>query len=477
MSNDNADLNLPPATIVIFGVTGDLSTRKLLPSLYELEKNGLLHPTTRILGITRRPVEISQLLKQTAAGVCAMDGQVSRKVLTALSAKLEMYQMNAAAAEDYPGLKAHLNKIEEASGVCGNRIYYLAIPPQVSQPIINHLGEYQLDQGCQRHGVKARLLMEKPFGFDVETAQELIAVTTKYFDEEQIYRIDHYLAKETVQNIITFRFRNPIFEDIWNSQHIQSIEISANEKLDIEGRAAFYEQTGAVRDLIQSHLLHVMSVVMMDRPADITSADDIHQGRLNVLESIEPPPADHLRDRAIRGQYQGYKAEVNNPHTFVETFAALKLYSRAGKWQGVPIIIRTGKALDSKSTCIAIRFKPSAADHNHTNELRFYIQPDESIAIDLWVKRPGFTRVLQTAPMSFHYQQVFDDTGHPTAYERVLVDAVRGDHTLFATSKEVLAAWRALEPVLRAWSLDESGLQIYKKGSAGPDIQSLWLPG
>lgn len=466
-------LELSPAIIVIFGVTGDLSTRKLLPSLYELEKNGLLHPSTRVLGVTRRKFRVAELLKKSEDGVRDKDGRVDNKVLKSLGKKIELYEMNAADPDGYPGLRTYLDQIEDEVGLCMNRLYYLAIPPQISTPIITHLGESGLNHGCQKHHRVAHLLLEKPFGFDTATAEELIETTRKYFHEKQLFRIDHYLAKETVQNLVTFRFRNPIFEDIWDDHHIKSITITADEKLDIEGRANFYEQTGALRDLIQSHLLHVMSVIMMDRPDDITNSDDMHAMRQHVLDHIEPVPTQYMSERALRGQYAGYKKEVQNPDSIVETFAALKLYSRDPRWRGVPIIIRTGKALAAKQTCIAVEFKPKARDTHHTNKLVFYIQPNESIVVELWVKKPGFDSQLQVAPMEFRYDQVFDSHGHPDAYERVLVDAIRGDNTLFATSDEVMAAWKILQPVLDAWSASGDDVVAYKKGSGGPDMSVL----
>lgn len=474
MDNTDFHLELAPATIVIFGVTGDLSTRKLLPSLYELEKNGLLHPKTRILGVTRRKFRISELLDKAKPGIRGMDGRVDTKVLRRLGKKVELYGMNAAQPDDYPTLKQYLDDLEDAAELCMNRLFYLAIPPQISASIITHLGENGLNHGCTKHDTLSHLLLEKPFGFDTKTAEELIATTKRYFHEKQLFRIDHYLAKETVQNLVTFRFRNPIFEDIWNNRHIKSISIVADEQLDIEGRANFYEQVGAMRDLIQSHLLHVMSVIMMERPHDIASSDDIHAGRQHVLDTIEPVPADKIAERAVRGQYDGYRREADNPTSSVETFAALKLYSRDPNWQDVPIYIRTGKALAAKRTCVMVEFKPKNADHDHTNQLVFYIQPDESIVVQLWVKKPGYDKTLQVAPMQFSYQQTFDSHGHPDAYERVLVDAIRGDNTLFATSDEVMSAWRILQPVLDAWAADGHDLRVYKKGSDGPGLTSLF---
>lgn len=473
MEHKDFHLDLAPATIIIFGVTGDLSTRKLLPSLYELEKNNLLHPDTRIIGVTRRKFRVAKLMKESKESIRAKDGRVMKKTLKSLSKKVELYSMNAADADGYPGLQSYLDQIEDEVGVCMNRLFYLAIPPQISTPIITHLGENGLNHGCTKHRTLSHLLLEKPFGFDTVTAQELIHTTRHFFHEKQIFRIDHYLAKETVQNIVAFRFRNPIFEDIWDNRHIKSIEIVADENLDIEGRANFYEQTGALRDLIQSHLLHVMSVIMMDRPRELTNSDEIHQMRQHVLDHMEPVPAHKLSERAVRGQYATYRQEVENPDSNVETFAALKLFSRDPKWRTVPITLRTGKGLARKQTCITIEFKPQARDTHHTNQLVFYIQPNESIVLELWVKKPGFEKKLQVAPMQFNYDQVFDTHGHPDAYERVLVDAIRGDNTLFATSEEVMAAWKILQPVIDAWSKDGSNLQTYHKGSAGPDLKTL----
>lgn len=463
-------LNLAPSMLVIFGITGDLSRRKLLPALYQLERNNLLHSKTRIVGITRREISIDDLFDKVP------DSDMSEtdiKVLQKLKKRIQIFQMNITTPTDYLGLKDYLDKIEAEVGQCTGRIFYLSIPPQISAPIIVNLGKQELNLGCGSHDTKSRLLLEKPFGFDTKTAQELIETTTKYFEEEQIYRIDHYLAKETVQNIVTFRFRNPIFEDIWNNQHIESIEIIADEKIDIEGRANFYEQTGALRDLIQSHLLHVMSVVMMDRPKNLLDEVDIHKSRLKLLSSIEQVPADKINKRAVRGQYEGYKNEVESRSTDVETFAALTLFSNDRNWKDVPIIIKTGKALKEKHTCITICFKPLAKDHDYFNRLHFYIQPNESIVIDLWVKKPGFNRVMQSTKMNFNYQQAFSDDSQPDAYERVLVDAIRGDHVLFASSEEVMQAWRIIQTVINAWEANGNDLAVYPKGSDGPDLSML----
>lgn len=467
-------LDLAPAIIVIFGITGDLSTRKLLPSLYELEKSGLLHQKTRIIGISRREVDKNMLLEQTKASVRAADKQVDQKSIDKLARRLTIYQMSAADPKDYPGLAKHLNLLEDKAGVCLHMLYYLAIPPQIAGPVISNLGQNGMNIGCKRHQALAHLLLEKPFGFDTSTAQQLIADSKKYFEEQQIFYIDHYLAKETVQNLVTFRFRNPIFEDIWSNKNIATIEIVADEQLDIEGRANFYEQVGAMRDLVQSHLLHILSVILMARPADISDSVEVHNKRLAAMQNIESVPADKILTRVIRAQYDGYRHEAENPRSNVETFVAIKLYSNDPLWSNVPIYLRTGKALAGKQTCVRVHFRPQSTDHNHTNVLTFYIQPQESIGIGLWVKKPGFDRVLQTAPMRFSYQQSFGSGAHPDAYERVLVDAIRGDNTLFATSEEILEAWRVLQPVLDYWSKSSKDLVTYGKGTNGPSTERLY---
>ncbi len=473
MRDEIPDLDFSPTILVIFGITGDLSTRKLLPALYELTKNGLINPKTQIIGITRRHYTKEEIAQKIRPGITSRDGKIDDKILTKLLSKIKIYKMSSVNPKEYPQLADYLDSIEKTAGVCLKRLYYLAVPPQISGPIITNLGEQGLNVGCREHSSLAHLLLEKPFGFDLKTATELIELTTKYFSENQIFRIDHYLAKETVQNIVTFRFRNPIFDGLWDKEHIKSIEIEASEKIDIEGRGNFYEQTGALRDLIQSHLLYVMSLVLMSRPKDITSSKDMHKERLKALEQVEPIPADKILERAFRGQYEGYREEVNIPASFVETFAVIKLYSRDSRWEGVPITIKTGKALAKKETKITIAFCPKNLKQEITNQLIFYIQPDEGITIELWAKKPGFKAEIERVPMNFRYDHVFGDHITPDAYERVLVDATRGDNTLFATSQEVLSAWKILQPLLDYWRNTSDDLAVYKKGSPGPDISRL----
>lgn len=457
--------DLDPAIIVIFGITGDLAQRKLLPALYHLIKDNLLHEHSQIIGVTRRDISARDLLDNTKLCVLEADKACDPTSLKRMAEKLSMYKMDLANGEDYDRLREHLNNLETKHGMCMNRLYYLSIPPQVYEPIVNHLGEHELNASCQHGNAATRLLIEKPFGYDLPSAHQLIDALGQHFHEQQIFRIDHYLAKETVQNILTFRFHNPIFEPLWSQEYIERIDIVASETIGIEQRAAFYEQVGALRDFIQSHLLQLLAIVTMEQPQRMDSSS-IHAAKLKLLESIEPIPADHIAERAIRGQYDGYCEEVHNASSTTETYAAVRLHIANSRWQGMPITIRTGKALDIKTTEVRLTFRHGTSQH--TNTLTFSVQPHEGIGIDLCVKRPGFDHQIESANMDFSYERAFDDHGHPDAYERVLVDAVRGDRTLFATSDEVLAAWRVLQPVVEAWSRSGEGLHRYKKGSAGP---------
>jgi glucose-6-phosphate 1-dehydrogenase len=458
---------LEPAIIVIFGITGDLSTRYLLPALYHLFKDNLLHEKTEIIGVSRRDVSVDELLSKTELCVMEKDKVCDPETLKRMRGALSMFKMDLGKGEDYDKLLEHLNTTETKHGVCMNRLYYLSIPPGVYRPIVTLLGEHGLNASCQHGRASTRLLVEKPFGYDLPSARELITETGKQFGEEQIYRIDHYLAKETVQNILAFRLHNPIFESLWSHGCVASIEITAKEKIGIEDRAAFYETTGALRDFVQSHLLQLLAVTAMEEPQNLDS-DSIHAARLKLLESVEPVPADKVSERAIRGQYEGYRSEVGNAGSTVETYAELQLFIQNDRWQGVPVTIRTGKALDEKSTTISLTFKHHEGKTQHPNVLTFAVQPREGIGINLFVKRPGFDNELQKVPMDFRYDRSFGSNGHPDAYERVLVDAVRGDRTLFATGDEVLASWHILEPVIETWAKNADGLQTYAKGSTGP---------
>lgn len=465
---------LPPSIIVIFGITGDLSKRYLLPALYHLFKDGLLHEQTAVVGVTRQAVTSEALLDEVELCVSEVDKICDPVVLKQLRQATQLVQMDLAAAADYSKLLNRLNSIEDSHGTCMNRLYYLSIPPQVYGSAIQLLGGGQLNTTCQHGTAETRLLIEKPFGYDLASAKALVSDTDRVFQESQVYRIDHYLAKETVQNILTFRFHNAIFEHLWDARYIESVEIGASEKIGIEGRAHFYDTVGALRDFIQSHLLQLLAIVTMDQPDEL-SGTSLHDQKQRVLEQIATIPADSISSHAFRAQYEAYRSEVANPDSGTETFAAVLVEINSKRWQGVPIIMWTGKSLAEKKTEICITFKPNGMAP--ANRLRFRIQPNEGIELELVTKRPGFESQLQTVAMAFSYRQNFGGQPHANAYERVLADAIRGDQTLFATSREVLEAWRIVQPVLAAWERDNTDLQAYRRGTAGATLLERWRQG
>ena len=466
MSRQSAADNNPhlePAIIIIFGITGDLAQRYLLPSLYHLIKDNLLHEQTEIIGVTRGTMSAQELFDKVELCVNEVDKVCDPVALKAMHDRTTMFKMDLDDPAGYDALRDKLETLEEQKGLCMNRLHYLSIPPQAYLPVVRLMGDRGLNGSCQHGRAVARLLVEKPFGLNLQSAQELIDQTAAVFREDQIFRIDHYMAKETVQNILTFRFENPIFEALWNREHIAGIEINAIEKIGIEGRATFYEPLGALRDFIQSHLLQILGIVAMDRPAALDS-EHIHASKQALLEQVEPVPTDQVAKRAVRGQYDGYRQEVNNPESVTETYAAVTVFIDNPRWRKVPIKLLTGKDLNERKTeiCITFHDEPETA----SNQLRFRIQPNEGIELDLVTKKPSYVRELQKTVMDFSYHQNFVEHGHPNAYERVLVDAVRGDHTLFATSQEVLASWRIVQPILDAWAKQSDDLKIYQKGTA-----------
>jgi glucose-6-phosphate 1-dehydrogenase len=424
---------LPSTTLVIFGISGDLSHRYLLPALAEICQSSEVRAQLKILGLSRRQIPASQVLNDKTAG---------------LKSQLETYQMDYEQPEQYQKLRQKLEHTD-----CDQIIFYFAVPPQAVSPIIAQLGKAGLNTS------KYRLLMEKPFGKDLASAKKLIADTNRSFKEEQIYRIDHYLAKEMTQNIAVFLSSNALFRDIWNNQFIEKIDIVAEECLGIEGRAHFYEQTGALLDF-QSHLLQLAALTIMDPCPDVFDVSMMRSRRLAALKNLSIEPGS-----LVKAQYKGYREEVKNPESKVETFVSFRLQSSDPSWRGVPITLTTGKRLKEKLTEIRVFFKKS--QDAQTNLLRLRVQPKEGIEIDLWVKKPGYEQELQMLPLDFSYQQYFDRL--PDAYEQVIVDAMRGRANLFASSDEIIAGWKILQPVL-----DDKNQKLvqYKPGSSVHEVIS-----
>lgn len=442
--------NLRPTILVIVGITGDLSRRKLLPAVQAIARAGVLPEHFKIIGISRREVTAAEVLHDLPD-------------VDFLENHLEMYTMDLTDQAAYVQLKQYLDTVEQEFGGTTQRLFYLSIPPQSSTSVVELVGKSGL---AARKDTK--LLLEKPFGVDFASARDLIAETSQYFDESQLYRIDHYLAKEMTQNIVVFRAANILFKETWSNQFIDSIEIQATEKIDIEGRAAFYEQTGALRDLVQSHLMQLAALTLIPR-LNIADQSMIPAQRLDALRALKiAEPAS-----VIRAQYQGYAEEVGNPNSQTETFVDLTLVSSDPNWAGVPIRLVTGKALGSKTTEIRITYKQT--EMHGANQLTFRIQPEEGVDFCIWTKEPGYDGKIHQLPLKYIYEDHYDSL--PEAYEQVLLNAIRSDHLLFTSSDEVLESWRILEPVLRLWhTTTDDKPQLYPRGSSVSDIVGLLSP-
>jgi glucose-6-phosphate 1-dehydrogenase len=441
--------------LVIFGITGDLAQRKLLPAIYNLRKNSELKCDLTIVGISRRPITSHQVYEKLEdfVGKNNFHDQIKSELISFT----KIVQMELDDKDAYTSLLGLLREIELTNNKSSTRLYYLSIPSEAFESVIDNLGATGHNKSIDNLVDEPRILIEKPFGHDLDSAKRLIKLVDKNFSEDQVYRIDHYLAKETVQNILTFRFENPLFEDVWDNRYVSEISIKAHEKIGIEGRANFYEHTGALRDLVQSHLLQLLAITTISKPEQMDSKS-IHEQKLKILNSIVPIPLNQVENLTKRGQYRGYKEEVNNPESFVETFARIRLSIDNNQWAGVPIILETGKALATKNTEITVCFRRKK--ENQYNRLVFRIQPDEGISLLLHVKRPGVDNYVDVANMNFSYNSEFEQR-QAEAYERVLVDAIKGDQTLFATSDEVIATWEIVENILIKWQENGQGLIFY----------------
>lgn len=418
-------------TLVIFGINGDLGRRKLLPALDAIFATGAFDDVS-VLGVSRSEVSLESVLAQSHSHAGFGD-------------KLEMFQMDLAELEEYCRLKRHLDA-EGSEQV----LMYLSVPPSTATRIVDFLGEAGLN------APHIKLLFEKPFGFDRKSADDMIERTGRFFAENQLYRIDHYLAKEMAQNLIVLRSANALLEMSWNRDHVESIELIASEKIGIEGRGQFYEQTGALRDVLQGHLLQLLALTLMDIPDEI-NCDELPALRLAALESIEPADP----EKSVRAQYLGYPEEAENPGSEVETFVSIELVSTSPRWRGVPIRLTTGKALNAKTTQICLTLRAQQGQTH--NKIILHIQPDEGVEIGLFIKRAGYERQLEQQRLRFSYPA---DTVLADAYEQVLVDAMNGQKSLFASSAEIQRAWTIIEPVQRAWDYDDVPLKKYEKGTS-----------
>lgn len=441
-----------PTILIIIGITGDLAQRKLLPAVAEIKEAGELPEKFQMVGITRK------------SGLTVDDVLVSDKTNSQLKSQTQLFQMDLTELADYEKLTQFLEELEVKMGGDAQKLFYLSIPPTVSRPIVELLGESGLSQVPN-----TKLLLEKPFGVDLASARELVQHIDRYFEPEQVYRIDHYLAKETAQNLIVFRENNSLFKKSWNNIFIQSIEIIASEQIGIEGRSTFYEQTGALRDVVQSHMLELAALTLMDTSKSGTFFD-VPQRRMEALQALQVPTGEEIKKYAHRAQYQGYAQEVDNPGSTVETFVSVRLFSSDPKWEGVPITLTTGKALSNKSTQIRILYKQDQG--YEANQLVIQLQPDEGVELDVWAKKPGFAHVVSQHALKFTYKEHYSKL--PDAYEQVLFNAFAADHSLFTSSDEVLETWRILDPVQQLWEMNPDDLKIYKPGSTVSEVLDLF---
>jgi glucose-6-phosphate 1-dehydrogenase len=473
-------------TIVIFGATGDLTMRKLIPALYNLAADGELPPSVAIVGFARRPKTDEGFRKEQEESTKKFSRQdVRDEIWDGFANALFYHQSEFHDDNGYKTLAERLEKIEKERGIGGNRLFYLAVAPDQFEAILKNLKAAGLTEPPE--GGWARVIVEKPFGTDLPSARELNAVVRRSFAENQTYRIDHFLGKETAQNILVLRFANAIFEPIWNGRYVDHIQITAAETLGVEGRAGYYETSGALRDMVQNHLLQLLCLVGMEPPTDL-GADSIRDEKVKIVRSLRRMSAEEIGRNVVRGQYAegaingeqvpGYRAEKNvKPDSVTETFVALKV--RVDDWRlaDVPIYIRVGKRLPKSGTEISVHFKKAPAvlfnRENVSldqNVLVIRIQPDEGISLRMQSKVPGTSFRIEPVKMDFHYGTSFGKAS-PEAYERLLLDAMSGDATLFARRDEVEEAWAFIDPIEEAWRAKENqpGLFMYPAGSWGPE--------
>jgi len=471
-----------PGIVVIFGASGDLTKRKLLPALFHLEQQGLLPKEFAIVGVARRDLKASFADDMKDGILRYGGGEKGDTVLDEFIEKVEYHAMNFDDDKGYIDLKALLDRIDTERGTMGNRLFYLAVAPEYFSDIINHLGAHGM---AHPEKGRARVIIEKPFGHDLQSARELNDEVNKVFNEEQIFRIDHYLGKETVQNILVFRFANGIFEPIWNRNFIDHVQITAAESIGIEGRGPFYEKAGALRDVVQNHMMELLSFVAMEPPVSF-EASSVRGEKVKVWRAIKPISIDNT----VRGQYslgmedgqqvQGYREEDRvDPQSTTETFAALKLEIENWRWAGVPFYLRAGKRMAKRVTEIMIQFKQppmllferlasGPCNEIQPNILTMRIQPDEGISLRFGAKVPGPDTNVCPVVMDFQYATAFG-VNSANGYERLLLDAMLGDQTLFAHRDGVEATWSLYTPVLEEWAKAKpKDFPNYRSGSWGP---------
>jgi glucose-6-phosphate 1-dehydrogenase len=481
-----------PCAIVMFGASGDLARRKLLPALYDLSYHACLAPRFRLLGFARTHMSDDDFRQKAGESLPKgnEEGADENKKSEFLK-HLQYFTGDYDDPEAFRRLAQRLEEIDSESRLSGNRLFYLATPPEVYAHVIEHLKSAGLTKPKTEKSW-TRIIIEKPFGRDSASARELNSKVLAAFDESQVYRIDHYLGKETVQNMLVFRFGNGIFEPLWNRNYVDSIQITAAESLGVERRAAFYETAGALRDMIQSHVLQLTSLMAMEAPAKF-DATSVRNEKIKVLQSMRPFTPETIWKSVVRGQYgpgqvngkpvPGYRQEPGvRPDSATETFVALKLYVDNWRWSGVPFYLRTGKRLARPLTEVAIQFKSAPhmvfrGEDHETNSLILNIQPDEGISLSFGAKSPGAQMHIRPVMMDFKYKDAFGTSTRP-AYATLINDCIRGDATLFDRADSVEAAWALVDPILEAWQgASPPPFPNYPAGSQGPKaVDDLTVP-
>ena len=474
-----------PCTVVIFGATGDLTHRKLIPALYNLAADGDLPSSLTVVGFARREKTDEQFRAELEDAAKKFSRQsVQDELWQSFASRIFYHRSEFGDPEGYKSLAARLDEIDAKYGTRGNRLFYLSVAPSEFEGILEKLKDFGLNKSPS--GGWSRAIVEKPFGYDLKTARELNTVVNNTFSEADTFRIDHFLGKETAQNIMVLRFANAIFEPLWNNRYIDHVQITASEPLGVEGRGPYYDNSGALRDMVQNHLLQLLCLTAMEPPTDL-SADSVRDEKVKIVRSLRPLHGDDVARNVVRGQYEagaingksvvGYREEDRvNPQSMTESFVALKVNIDNWRWADIPFYIRVGKRLPKGGTEIAVQFRAAPAvlfnksgSEVGANVLVIRIQPDEGISLRMQAKIPGTALRIEPVKMDFQYGTSFGKAS-PEAYERLLLDAMSGDATLFARRDEVEQAWKFIDEIEHAWhnSPNPPPLTHYPSGSWGP---------